>query len=74
MNFRHRPNQTLGMRSTLRSCCNQAFCQRPEIKSAIEAIGKSAKILFSVLAEAKAAVTATQAGLEFSQRRACAKG
>jgi len=40
-----------------------------EIKSAVEAICKSAKILLGVLAKAKAVVTATQAGLEVTQHR-----
>lgn len=68
MNLSYASKRTPGMRPTLRSRDQQAFCQRPGIKSAVEAIGKGAKILLSILAEAKAVVTATLTGLEIAQR------
>jgi len=69
MNLSHASNRTLGMRPALSSGDQQALGQGLEIKSAVEAIGKSAKILLGVLAKTKAVVTATQAGLEVTQHR-----
>lgn len=69
MNLSHASNRTLGMRPALCSRYQQAFWQRLEIKSTVEAIGKSAQVLLRVLAKAKAVVAATQTGFEVAQHR-----
>ena len=69
MNFSHRPNQVLRVRSAPRYCYQQALGQCLEVESWIEAIGERAEILRCIFSGAKTVVTATQAGLEVSQHR-----
>ena len=69
MKFSRTPNRALGVRPALHSCDQQAFSQRFEIKSAVEAVGKGTKVLLGVLFKAEAVVAATQACLEVAQHR-----
>lgn len=67
MIFNYHPNRVQGMRGALCSRYQQALGQRFEIESAVESVGKGAKVLLSVFSKTKAVVTATQTGFEVSQ-------
>jgi len=60
------PNRTLGLRATASCGDKQALMQRPEIESAVEAVGECGQVPSGILSEVECMVAATQTGLEIT--------
>ena len=66
MNLSH-PNRTLGLCATASCGEKQALVQRPEVESAVEAVGKCGQVAGRILSEGECMVAAGQTGLEIAE-------